>query len=109
MFADDICVFCPSVRGMQSILDVCQAYAGSHEIIFNCSETVCMMFKAKTAKSTVIPLLTLGVLTVKYVSHYKYLGMVLDIELSDDKGIQRPLRYQYYPLMRASLSNVERS
>jgi len=63
MFADDICVFCPSVRGMQSTLDVCQAYAGSHEIIFNCSETACMMFKAKTVKSTVIPLLTMGVLS----------------------------------------------
>ena len=70
MFADDICVFCPSVRGMQSILDVCQACTGSHEIIFNCSKTVCMMFKAKTAKSTVIPLLIQGVLTVKFVSHY---------------------------------------
>jgi len=29
-FADDICVLCPSVRGLQSILDVCQAYAESH-------------------------------------------------------------------------------
>jgi len=103
MFADDIFVFCPSVRGMQSILYVCQAYAGSHEIIFNCSETAYMMFKAKTAKSTVIPLLTLDVLTLKYVSHYKYLGIVLDIELSDDKDIQRQLRYQYYSVMRASL------
>ena len=27
MFADDICVFCPSVRWLQRILDVCQAYA----------------------------------------------------------------------------------
>jgi len=25
MFADDVCVFCPSVRGLQSIQDVCQA------------------------------------------------------------------------------------
>jgi len=33
------------VRGLQSILDVCQAYAQSHEIIFSCSKTVCMMFK----------------------------------------------------------------
>ena len=74
MFADDNCVFCPSVRGMQSILDVCQAYAGSHEIIFNCSETVCMMFKAKAAKSAVIPSLALGVLTVKSISHYKIFG-----------------------------------
>ena len=60
-FVDDICVFCPSVRGLQSVLDVCVADAGLHEIIFNCSTTVCMTFKAKSAKSTAIPLLTLGV------------------------------------------------
>jgi len=60
MFADDFCVFCPSVRWFQRILDVCQAYAESHGIIFNCSKTVCMTFKAKTAKRAVIPLLTLG-------------------------------------------------
>ena len=76
MFADDICVFCPSVRGLQSILDVCQAYAESHEIIFNCRKTACMTFKAKSAKSTVIPLLKLGVQRVKSVSHCKDLGIV---------------------------------
>jgi len=27
MLADDICVFCPSVRWLQRILDVCLAYA----------------------------------------------------------------------------------
>ena len=35
-FADDIYVLCSSVRGLQSILDVCQAYAESHKIIWNC-------------------------------------------------------------------------
>jgi len=50
MFADDICVFCPSVRGLQSILDVCQAYAESHGIIFNCSKRVYMTFKAECKK-----------------------------------------------------------
>jgi len=69
MLPDDICVFDPSVRGLQSILDVCQAYTESHEIIFNCSNTVCMTSKAKTAESTVIQLLTLDILTVKSVSH----------------------------------------
>jgi len=39
-------------------------------------------------------LLTLGVPRVKYVSHYKYLGIVRDIELSDYKDIQTQLRYQ---------------
>ena len=54
MFAEDICVFCRSIRGLQRILDVCQAYAESREIIFNSSNTVCMTSKAKTVKSTVI-------------------------------------------------------
>jgi len=54
MFAAGICVFYPNVRGLRSILDVCQAYEELHGIIFNCSKTVCMMSKAKTAKSTAI-------------------------------------------------------
>jgi len=54
---------------LQSILDVYQAYAESHGIIFNCSKTVCMTFKTKSAKSTVIPLLTLGGQNVKSVNH----------------------------------------
>ena len=53
MFADNICVFCRNAQGLQSILDVCQAYAESNGIIFNCSKTVWMTFKAKSAKSTV--------------------------------------------------------
>jgi len=52
MFADGNCVFCPGVHWLQRILDVCQAYAESHGIIFNCNATVCMTFKAKSAKST---------------------------------------------------------
>jgi len=53
MFADDICVFCPSAHGLQNILDVCQSYAESHGIIFNCSKTVCMTFKVNGAKNAV--------------------------------------------------------
>jgi len=37
---------------------LCQAFAESHKNIFNYSKTVCMTFKAKSAKSTVTPLLT---------------------------------------------------
>jgi len=92
MFADDICVFCPSVRWLHRILDVCQAYAESHGIVFNCNRTVSMTFEDKSAKSTVTPLLTLGGQNVKSEKHYKYLGIVLDTELSDYKDIQTQLR-----------------
>ena len=78
-------MFCPSVRWLQRILDVCQAYAESHGSIFNCNKTVCMTFKAKSAKSTATPVLKLGGQNVKSVDQYKYLGILLDTELSDDK------------------------
>jgi len=81
--------------GLQRILGVCQAYAESHGIIFNCNQTVCMTFKAKSAKSTDTPVLKLGGQYVKSVDQCKYLGILLDTELSDDKDIQRQLQYQY--------------
>jgi len=65
-----IFMFFPSVLWLQRTLDVCQAYAESHGIIFNCNKTVCMTFKAKCAKSTVTPLLTLGGQNVKSVNQY---------------------------------------
>ena len=105
-FADDICVFCPSVRWLQTILDVCQAYGESHGIIFNCNKTVCMTFKAKCAKSTATLVLNLGGQHVKSVDQYNNLGILLDTELSDDKDIQRQPRYQYCAAnkLRASFS-----
>jgi len=91
---------------MQRILDVCQAYAESHGIIFNCNKTVCMTFKAKSARSTATPVLKSGGQYVNSVDQYKYLGIVLDTELSDNKDIQRQLRYQYCAAnkLRASFS-----
>ena len=54
-----------------------------------------MKFNAKTARSTATPLLKLGCQYVKSVDRYKYLGIALDTEPSDDKDLQRHLRYQY--------------
>ena len=76
----------------------------SHGIV--CNKTVCMTFKAKRAKSTATPVLKLGGQYVKAVDQYKYLGILLDTELSDDKDIQRQLRYQHCAAnkLRASFS-----
>ena len=66
-----------------------------------------MTFKAKSARSTATPVLKLGGQYVNSVDQYKYLGIVLDTELSDDKDIQRQLRYQYCAAkkLQASLSH----
>jgi len=51
-----------------------------------------MTFRAKSVKSTATPLLKLGGQYIKSVDQYKYLGAVLNTELSDDKDIQRQLQ-----------------
>ena len=73
---------------------------------FQLQQTVCMTFKAKSARSTATPVLKLGSQYVNSVDQYKYLGIVLDTELSDDTDIQRQLRYQYFAAnkLRASFS-----
>ena len=48
-----------------------------------------------SAKSTVTTLLTLYGQNVQSIKHYKYLGILLDTELSNDKDIHRQLRYQH--------------
>ena len=65
-----------------------------------------MTFKTKNARSTAIPVLKLGGQYVNSVDQYKYLVILLDTELSDDKDIQRQLRYQYCATnkLRASFS-----
>ena len=62
--------------------------------------------RLKSAKSTATLFLKLGGQYVKSVDQFKYLGIVLDTELSDDKDIQRQLRYQYCAAnkLRASFS-----
>ena len=35
LFADDLCVFRPSVKGLQKLVNVCKEYAVNNCIIFN--------------------------------------------------------------------------
>ena len=43
MYADDILLLSPSVRGLQYLLDVCSNYAAVNDIIFNKDKSVCMV------------------------------------------------------------------
>jgi len=51
----------------------------------------------------------MGGKNLKSVNHYKYLGAVLNTELSDYKNVQRKLRYRYCAAnkLRASFPDVQ--
>jgi len=50
MFTDDICVFSPSISGLQCLLKICGQYAAEHEITFNCNKTIGDLFCPKKYK-----------------------------------------------------------
>ena len=42
MYADDLVILSPSVKGLQRLLDICDVYGHNHDILFNHDKTVCM-------------------------------------------------------------------
>jgi len=51
MFADDICVFCPSARGLQSMLDVCQAYANVMKLFLTAATLFILRLRLRPQKA----------------------------------------------------------
>ena len=44
------CILAPTVRALQTILEVCHAYAGPHDIVYNTTKTVCMLVRPKQSQ-----------------------------------------------------------
>ena len=73
-FADDLCCFSPSLTGLQDLINVCNAYASSHDIVFNYRKFAGVLFSPKNFKLSKLPFLLLGLDKVEFVDRVKYLG-----------------------------------
>ena len=93
MFADDLCVFSPSVKGLQILVNVCKEYAVNNCIIFNNDKTVGMIHQNKKFKVNVKPNIILDGRRIEFVNSVKYLGVLITNDLYDDLDINRHLRY----------------
>ena len=93
MFADDLCVFSPSIKGLQKLVKVCKEYAVNNYIIFNNDKTVGMIHQNKKFKVNVEPNIILDGRCIKFVNSVKYLGVLITNDLFDDLDINRHFRY----------------
>ena len=69
MYADDLLLLSPSLRGMQAMLDICTRFGTSHDIVFNVKKTLW------SCTGNVMPsgnFLYLSNETVPYVNSFKY-------------------------------------
>ena len=94
LFADDLCCFCPSIHGLQRIIDVCHSYASSH-IIFNCQKTLGLSSASSNFKLNIKPNVVLGDFNIRFVNEIKYLVVFLNSKLRDDEDINRQVCYLY--------------
>ena len=46
-YADDITMICPSIRGLNKMLKICNKFAQSNKIIFNIKKNICKKFGDK--------------------------------------------------------------
>ena len=77
LFADDLCCFCPSIHGLQRIIDVCHSYASSHNIIFNCQKRLGLSFASRNFKLSIKPNVVPGDFKIRFVNEIKYLEYFL--------------------------------
>ena len=89
MFANDICLFSPSLVDLQDLFNTCYNYAQSHKMLFNCSKSFGMLFAPKNFNLSSFPKLLIDNSEISFVQSVKYLG------LHDDIDIQRQVKSFY--------------
>ena len=47
IYADDLVILSPSVKGLQKLLNICSEYGEEHDIMFNHQKTECMYLPVK--------------------------------------------------------------
>ena len=53
MYADDVVNLAPSREALQQLIDICEEYGTSNDIIFNVDKTTVMVFECKLLKGVV--------------------------------------------------------
>jgi Reverse transcriptase (RNA-dependent DNA polymerase) len=94
-YADDLVLLAPSWKAMQSLIKLLSQCAQNIEMTCNAATTVCMVCNHKCRRMIIASEffnVTFCGAERKFMSEFKYLGHVIDHELSDDKDVKREIR-----------------
>ena len=88
------CYLEPTVTALQTLLEVCRAYAGPHDIVYNTTTTVCMLVRPKPSQGRYSTRVRLGNKQHSFVKEFRCLGHILTADGRDDKDIKKQFRRQ---------------
>ena len=95
MYADDTCILAPSPSALHKLLHQCATFADENTIVFNTSKSKYMCFKPKCLSKLKVPDVFLNGEVVPQVGHTKYLGVIIENNVSDDLDIMRHIKAIY--------------
>lgn len=91
-YADDMVLLSPSVSALRRLLAVCESYAVEHGLRYNTKKSEFMVFRVNGKKPLVVPPVKLLGVPLNRVSQFKYLGHIVNEDLSDNNDIERERR-----------------
>ena len=87
-YADDVTLLCPSLHGMQKMIDVCETFADEFDVIFNSKKTVCIKF-GNNIKLSNRSSLYLNGSKLSWSENAKHLGNYINTCANDDIDISK--------------------
>ena len=82
----------PTVTTLQTLSEVCRAYAGPHDIVYNTTKTVCMLVRSKQSQGQFSTRVRLGNEELGYIGEFRYLGHIMTAGCRDDKDIKKTIQ-----------------
>ena len=95
MYADDLCGFSPSVAGLRKLTDCCAEYGNMFDITYNANKSFCLVIDNKARDKKNIHPVVINTHTLPYTAKCKYLGHIINNNLTDDDDIARQKRCIY--------------
>ena len=91
-YADALVLLAPTVTALQTLLELCRAYAGPHDIVYNTTKPV--LFRPKQSQGRDSTRVRLGNEELSFVEEFRYIGHVMTADCRDDKDIKNQFRRQ---------------
>ena len=97
MYADDLVLLSPSIRGLRKLINICDNYGVDLDIIYNPRKSECMYFLPPKSclKNKTLPAVYLAGTRLRQVNKHVYLGCIFTDDFVDDSDIMRQTRCFY--------------
>ncbi len=85
-YADDLSVICPSVKGLQRMVTICEEYGIEYDIKYNEKKSLCMVFSRHRQKQNIS--IYLNGAKLECVTQAKHLGMYISSNMKNEEELR---------------------